>query len=133
MEKISQKPTVVFVCEHGAAKSIIAAAYFNKAAQERGLDHYAIARGTSPDAELSQTAVIGLRKDGLTPDVSTPQQLSSEELQKASQIIAFCKLPESYGYYNAIDYWDDVPPVSEDYEKARDSILIHIKHLFNFQ
>lgn len=28
-------PRIVFVCEHGAAKSVIAAAYFNKLAAER--------------------------------------------------------------------------------------------------
>ena len=30
-------PAVIFVCEHGAAKSLIAAAYFNKLAAERGM------------------------------------------------------------------------------------------------
>src|SRR3954466_12315897 len=33
----SAEPTVVFVCEHGAAKSVIATTYFNKIAAERGL------------------------------------------------------------------------------------------------
>ena len=38
-------PTVVFVCEHGAAKSVIATAYFNKiAATSKGL------RSSSPSA-----------------------------------------------------------------------------------
>jgi hypothetical protein len=32
-------PTIVFVCEHGAAKSVIAAAYFNKLAQEKTWMH----------------------------------------------------------------------------------------------
>ena len=34
---VSVEIRVVFVCEHGAAKSLIAAAYFNKLAGERGL------------------------------------------------------------------------------------------------
>src|SRR5215813_9354941 len=37
---------VVFVCEHGAAKSVIATAYFNKLAAERGLAYRATFRGT---------------------------------------------------------------------------------------
>jgi rhodanese-related sulfurtransferase len=32
-----KSPTVVFVCEHGAAKSVIAAAFFNKLAADRHL------------------------------------------------------------------------------------------------
>jgi hypothetical protein len=42
---------VVFVCEHGAALSVVSAAYFNKIAKEEHLNFHAIARGT----ELSQT------------------------------------------------------------------------------
>jgi arsenate reductase len=41
-------PRVIFVCEHGAAKSVIAAAYFNKIATERGLPDRATYRGASP-------------------------------------------------------------------------------------
>jgi hypothetical protein len=31
----ANSPSIVFVCEHGAAKSVIATAYFNKLAAER--------------------------------------------------------------------------------------------------
>ena len=40
--------TVVFVCEHGSAKSVIAAAHFNHLAAEKGLPYRAIARGCAP-------------------------------------------------------------------------------------
>jgi protein-tyrosine-phosphatase len=43
-------PEIVFVCEHGAAKSVIAAAWFNRLATERGLLERAIYRGASRDA-----------------------------------------------------------------------------------
>ncbi len=62
-------PNVIFVCEHGAAKSVIATAYFNKFAAERGLPYRATFRGTSPQDELSTRAVAGLRADGIAiPD-----------------------------------------------------------------
>ncbi len=32
---MDQEPVVLFVCEHGTAKSIVAAAHFNKIAQEK--------------------------------------------------------------------------------------------------
>ena len=38
-------PRVVFVCEHGSVKSLVAMMYFNHRAQERGLKFRAIARG----------------------------------------------------------------------------------------
>ena len=35
---VESKKTILFVCEHGAARSPIAAAYFNKLAENQGLD-----------------------------------------------------------------------------------------------
>jgi protein-tyrosine-phosphatase len=124
-----QDPLIIFVCEHGAAKSIIAAAYFNKFARERKLRFYAIARGTHPDSELSPGAVAGLQEDGLSPNESVPQKLSATELESAQQMISFCVLPEEYLKKVAIEQWDDIPPISDNYEKARDAILMKLKAL----
>ena len=43
---------VVFVCEHGSVKSLIASLYFNQRAQQRGLPFKAVARGTAPDSAV---------------------------------------------------------------------------------
>ena len=121
--------TVLFVCEHGAAKSIIAAAHFNKLASEKNLDLRAIARGTNPDAELSSNTVAGLQADSLTPTESIPQKLSLADVESARRVVAFCELPEEYRSKTVIEQWDGVPPVSEDYEKARDAIVERIHRL----
>ena len=118
-----ESKTVVFVCEHGAAKSVIAATYLNKFAQENGLHIEALARGTNPDAGLSGYAVAGLLADGLVPHQLTPQKLSAEEVECADIVIAFCDLPEADPGRNNIEYWHSVPAVSEDYAKARDIIV----------
>src|SRR6266478_6234419 len=60
----STKPTVVFVCEHGSAKSIIAAAEFERMAKEKGLNLNILARGTNPDAEITKLVRDGLEADG---------------------------------------------------------------------
>ena len=124
-----QDPIIIFVCEHGAAKSIIAAAYFNKFARERKLRFYAIARGTHPDSELSPGTVAGLQEDGLDPNESVPQKLSVEDIETAQKIVSFCMLPEEYQKKVVIEQWDDIPPVSQNYEKARDVILVKLKAL----
>ena len=85
---MSEKPTILFVCEHGAAKSIIAATYLNKFARDKGLRIEALARGTNPDAGLSGYAVAGLLADGLVPSQLAPQKLSAEELEAADRVIA---------------------------------------------
>ena len=124
-----QQPIVIFVCEHGAAKSILTAAFFNKLARENDAGFKAMARGTHPDAELSSKTVSGLREDGLASTESVPLRLTREEMESAQQVISFCTLPEEYGHEVVVEYWDDVPPVNEDYERARDAIVEHLKEL----
>lgn len=128
---MKQNSFIIFVCEHGAAKSIIAATYFNKLTSERNLNARAIARGTSPDSELSPKTIVGLQSDGLSPTEFVPQKLSLAEVETAERIISFCELPEGYKNSASIEQWNDVPPVSENYEKAREAILKHIHQLLN--
>jgi arsenate reductase len=126
---MTHTPIVVFVCEHGAAKSVLAAAYFNKLACEKGFSLRAVARGTHPDAALSQKTVAGLLEDGLTPSESTPKNLSPADMESAQRIISFCDLPEEYAQKTSVEQWVDVPPVSENYETARDVILERVDRL----
>jgi hypothetical protein len=46
---------VVFVCEHGSVKSLVAMVYFNRRAQERGLAYRAVARGIAAEPEVPST------------------------------------------------------------------------------
>jgi len=124
-------PVIIFVCEHGAAKSVLAAAYFNKLASDLRLDLRAIARGTNPDEELSPQVIKGLSGDGLTPAESAPQILTQADMQSAQRVVAFCELPIEYQQQVIIERWDDIPPVSESYEQARDAIIERIPQIFN--
>lgn len=122
---------VLFVCEHGAAKSIIAAAYFNKLAHERGLNLQAVARGTIPDNEVSPATIQGLQTDGLTSTELIPQKLLSAEIGSAQRVIVFGDLFNKADHQGIeIENWNDVPPVSMDYQIARDVIMEHLTHLF---
>src|SRR6266550_8232169 len=82
-------PTIVFVCEHGAAKSVIAAAYFNKLAAERHLNFHAIARGTKPQADISRAVTKGLRADGVAFEKERPRLLTDADAAGAVRIVAF--------------------------------------------
>jgi arsenate reductase len=118
-----QDLVIVFVCEHGAAKSIIAAAYFNKLAHAKNMDVRAIARGTNPDPELSSKTIAGLHEDGLTPTESVPQKSLPADVDSAQRVVTFCELQEEYRNKIPVEQWNDIPPVSENYEKARTAIL----------
>jgi arsenate reductase len=128
---MTQRNTIIFVCEHGAAKSIIAATYFNQLANKSGLNLNAIARGTHPDDELSAATVDGLAGEGLAPAESRPQHLTREDMLSAQRMISFCDMPSEFVEASAVEQWKDIPPVSQDYEQARGVILEHLHDLLN--
>jgi protein-tyrosine-phosphatase len=125
-------PEVLFICEHGAAKSIIAAAEFNKMAQQRGLPHRAIARGTNPDASFSAPTVSGLRKDGLPEPKGKPQMVTAADVNRADRVVTLgCKLPESVGQPTKMVDWNDVSSPSKNYDAARTDVVRHLEQLID--
>lgn len=85
---VQVEPNVVFVCEHGAAKSVIATAYFNKIAAERGLHARAVYRGVNPQADLSVAALKGLRDEGLTVPDQKPSPITQADVDRATVMFA---------------------------------------------
>ena len=119
--------TVLFVCEHGSAKSVVAAAHFNKLAAERALPFRAVSRGTSPDAANHPVAVRGLEADRLVPQ-ARPCQLSAADVESAHRVVCFSELPVEYSTQVRVEVWM-VPPVSESYEESRSAIVRHLERL----
>jgi arsenate reductase (thioredoxin) len=124
-----QTPVVIFVCEHGAAKSILSAALFNKLAREQQLNIRAIARGTNPDPEISPKVARGLQADGLVASEPAPKKISKADLVSARRVITFCTLPDDYQGSIRVENWDEVLPVIEDYGKAREKLTERINRL----
>lgn len=124
------KQSVLFICEHGSAKSVVATAHFNRLARERNLIAWAISRGTDPDEAIPLAVIHGLKSEGLSPGESKPKLLSKVDIAAASRIVSFCDLPEDVTPIAPIARWDDVPPISEDYDKSRNAILVRISQLF---
>jgi len=122
--------TVVFVCEHGAAKSVVAAAEFNHLAEARHLPYRAIARGTEPQAAIAPSAANGLRADGLAVPSQPPQKLTDADLAHAARVVAFCDVPPELAKNARITRWD-VPAVGDGYAKARDLIVSHVESLLD--
>jgi hypothetical protein len=57
--------TIVFVCLHGSAKSLIAAEHLNRLARLRGASIRGESLGLEPDADVPPNVVIGLAADGI--------------------------------------------------------------------
>ena len=121
--------TVVFVCEHGAAKSVVAAAHFNKLAQERGLPFRAISRGTAPDPAVPAGIVTGLKSEGLSmPANFTPAQAGAAELSSAARVVVFdVTLPTATP--KTPTRWDGLPAFSAGYGPASAAIRANVETL----
>lgn len=80
---------VVFVSEHGSAKSVLAATYFNRLAELHGLAAHACSRGTAPDPEVPGGVTEGLAAEGLVPCTLTPTELTPRDLGNADRVVTF--------------------------------------------
>src|SRR5438094_625647 len=82
-------PTVLFVCLHGSAKSLIALEHFRRLAQQRGVEVQADWAGIEPDAEIPPRVVQGLLGDGIDVRGRRPRQLTRADLKRASCVVTF--------------------------------------------
>jgi protein-tyrosine-phosphatase len=127
------KPTktaknVLFMCPHGAAKSVLAAAYFDKQARERGLDVHVRAVGTEPDAVVAPAVAAHLRANGYDVPVAKPQLVSAEDLTSADLVVSLgCDLT-GRPVRGEVRRWD-VPSPSADFPGTDAAIKEHVKRL----
>ena len=122
--------SVLFLCPHNAAKSVIAAAHFNRIASQTGLPFTADSAGTTPSEAVSPVVVALLKQEGLDVSRHRPRHVTAEELQAAARIISMGCTPEELTIApQQVELWSDVPMVSEEPERARDVIRSHVEHL----
>ncbi|MBI3788018.1 MAG: hypothetical protein HY276_07160 [Ignavibacteriales bacterium] len=56
--------------------------------------------------------------------------VSNQDITNASQIITFdCTLPDSDSITKRVEQWNGIPPISNDYEIARNAIIEKVKGL----
>jgi arsenate reductase (thioredoxin) len=121
---------VLFVCEHGNVKSLMAASYFNELAQRRGLPYRAVSRGLAPDSESVPDFVkLPLTAEGFDVSTFRPTRLTSEDIAASDRVIGISTtLPAEMAAAKG-EQWNDVPAASTDYARSRESIKAHVEEL----
>jgi len=115
---------VVFVCEHGSVKSLIAATYFNQSAKARGLAFTAVARGTAPEPTVPRIVQDHLNADGTSVSGFVPQLFRSADLDGTSLVVSFDQeIAPIVGGRVPLLHWDNLPGVLADYPHGRDAIV----------
>lgn len=123
---------VLFVCEHGNVKSLMAVSYFNQQAAARGLRLRAISRASAPDSTTVPGSIVaGLRTDGVDVGDFRPAAVSAGDVAASERIVTIStKLPSGVDAPAAkVERWDDVPAASVNYAAARDSLKAHVEQL----
>lgn len=133
MSATNPVPTqVVFICEHGSAKSVIAASYFNKLAAERGLSLRAVSRGVSPETTLQPATQAGLTQDGFDTSTMTPSALTADSAKSALRVVTI-GIEHKPDFLSGVPVleWNNVPAVSKGYPQSRDDMISKIGALID--
>jgi arsenate reductase len=122
--------TVLFLCPHGAAKSVMAAAYFQRLAENQGLDLQADAAGTDPSPEVSPAVVALLREEGIDIAQYQPRAVTKDDIELAIHVVSLgCPVNDLPIVPAVIEHWDDVPLPSIELIVTRDTIRSHVERL----
>jgi arsenate reductase (thioredoxin) len=114
---------VLFVCEHGAGKSVLAAAYFAQLAKERGLDVKVDSAGTAPDAAVAPVVATHLEKQGYEVPIAKPRQATAADLATADIVVTMgCELKGLPKPTGRLLKWDEVPGPGQDLSGAEEAI-----------
>jgi len=121
---------VLFMCPHGAAKSVLASTYFRQLAKEGGLNVIVESAGTEPDPAIAPAVATHLAKQGYPVPTEKPRLATPSDMAKADVVISLgCDLSRLPAPKGTLIKWDDVPPPSEDFSKADSTIRRHVTEL----
>jgi arsenate reductase (thioredoxin) len=123
---------VLFVCEHGNVKSLMAASYFNELARARGLPFRAVSRGSAPDSDTVPDFVKKpLMAEGFDVAGFRPQRVTADDIAASDRVIGISTAlpPQTASAAAKVEQWNDVPAASTDYARSRDSIRSHVADL----
>ena len=134
----NKAPTVLFMCPHGAAKSVLASAYFQREAKARGLNVLVESAGTDPDAQVSPAVASHLKKNGYEVPIAKPRRATADDMAMADAVISIgCDLKDLPAPRGALQQWDDVPALNDDFAaadtKIRERVIRLIEELLRKQ
>ena len=115
--------TALFVCVHNAGRSQMAAAIFNRMAQERGLPMSASSAGTHPTDRVHPNVAVAMEEWGIDVTRVSPRLLTDESVSAARRVITMgCEVDADACpalFLKDVEDWGLDDPVGQDVEKTR--------------
>ena len=120
---------ILFLCPHGAVKSVIAVAYTAKFAEEKGLLVEVSNAGTEPDPAIPAKVIDLLATHGLNVSDWRPKLVNTDILERADRVISLgCDLGVLQVPAHKAQTWV-VPAPSEDLIACHDMIKTRVGEL----
>ena len=119
--------TIIFLCPHASAKSVVAAALLGREADHRGLDVEISNAGTDPDEYLNPTVVELLRAERLTP-AGLPRRVTEADLDAADVIVNIGCDPRDLPTRKSVRDWE-IPNFSDGPAMAFAALQAHVADL----
>lgn len=122
---------ILLLCPFGGAKSVIAASYFNRIAQERALPFVAVAASAEhPYAAVPAPVADFLKREGIDVRSFKPRRFEESDVHGAERVIGIdCDLPAANLTEWEVERWGDIPSVSEDLPASAAAIRRHVEAL----
>jgi arsenate reductase (thioredoxin) len=121
---------ILFLCPHGVAKSVMAAAITHHLALEVGLELQISNAGTEPDEFIPVKVVDLLASNGLDVSSWKPRLVTQSDLELADRVISLgCDLRAFEFSSSKFESWADVPSPSENLKVCHDAIQARVKQL----
>ena len=126
-----RKPTnVLFMCPHGAAKSVLASAYFEQYAKERGLNVRVVSAGIDPDENVAPAVAAHLFKSGYPVPTAKPRRVTDADFRAADLVISIgCDVKDLPAQHPGLLDWSDVPDLSAGFGTSDAKIREHVLQL----
>lgn len=131
-QRVPARPTetVLFVCEHGTVRSLLAKLLFEQYAREVGLPMHAVSRGTRADSAVPPWMLRRLAADHVTLGAWHPRTIRPADLTNAAYVVSFDVPRDATAATRAPRaQWDGLPSVSKGYAAGRDAIKVRVHAL----
>ncbi len=119
---------ILFVCAENAGRSQMAEAFFNRYAQEKGLNWIAESYGTIPAKEVNPRIIEAMREKGIDLISAKPRRFVPEKIREYERVVSFgCLVKTAFNpdVQKRIEEWhiDDPSDKSlEEIKKIRDDV-----------
>lgn len=126
-----ERQTILFLCQYGGAKSVIAAAHFNQLAEAQALPYVAVAAAAEePYPAVPVPVADFLERDGVDVRSFQPRHVEETDLRGAARVVSIdCDLDAAGFTGETLERWDDVPKVSDDLPGSAAAIRRHVEAL----